>query len=869
MAPSKRRVFCALFLVSVLWASAASLATADPRDEDPDAWLFKKASLVPDDAGLANYLRGRAEAGAALSSVGELVARLGDDSFLAREEAAQKLTRLGPVALPKLRAAAKGTDVEAVRRARMCADHIQRSWSPAVDLAVVRRLTKRNPKDALDVLLRFLPYADDPALKEEIWFSLDSLVVRAGAVPPACVEFLADKLPARRAAAAYLAGRRGGAAQQRLARERLTDADEEVRLRAAQGLLGAKDAAGVPALVELIGTGSIDVAWQAEELLRWAAGDTAPDVVVGAGAAGERAKCLAAWRAWWPRQKPETLLAKRYDGTERPGLCLFIGTTFRAQDEEWVLRLIGCDGRVRWELAGLGGRVVDAHLLPGGRVLVAQWKPQDERDKAIQKVNKAYVPGVTERDLSGKIDWRFEGMEFPSLCERLPNGNTFAASSVSRTVAEVNPEGEVVWAWDLKAAPRFFDGDGPEPFYSSSFSSLRRLASGRLLCVQDKPGPRVDLIEFDAAGTPEKAIAYVRKVILIQDNVDSNHIDGIPEPLLGGGYAVAESTTRQKLVIDDHGKTVWRAPFQAWLPVRLRNSNYLLATMHYTAPRMAEVDASGKVVWETFTEYGASRASDSHPLVRLGFDVPRTAGLDLDASVARRGRGLTSPNVIVRRGNATLLAELGPRAAPAVPELIGAFSDTDEGVRITACFTLKKIGPSCLPAVLKAVGDSSAVVRAEAAWACGLFCPEESDVVLPHLTRALKDDDPKVRGRAAFALNKMGPKARPAAAVLIAALADKGGTVSYRDSKVSHWAGLALGNLGPEVPEEAVAALVDVVKATDDPELRRIAIGSLGRIGPRAKAIIPELRKALSADDKTLRRVALEAIEKIEPRKEK
>ncbi len=49
----------------------------------------------------------------------------------------------------------------------------------------------------------------------------------------------------------------------------LTDADAGVRLRVAQGFLAARDARAIDVLIGLIETGSLDEAWQAEELLRW------------------------------------------------------------------------------------------------------------------------------------------------------------------------------------------------------------------------------------------------------------------------------------------------------------------------------------------------------------------------------------------------------------------------------------------------------------------------------------------------------------------------------------------------------------------------------------------------------------------------
>src|SRR5262249_31009351 len=91
----------------------------------------------------------------------------------------------------------------------------------------------------------------------------------------------------------------GDPAQRASARKRLADADPLVRLRAAQGLLGRGRKEGVPALIDLLRGTPLEVAWQAEELLHWAAADKAPEAVLSAGSEAARNRCRDAWRAWW------------------------------------------------------------------------------------------------------------------------------------------------------------------------------------------------------------------------------------------------------------------------------------------------------------------------------------------------------------------------------------------------------------------------------------------------------------------------------------------------------------------------------------------------------------------------------------------
>src|SRR5262249_49720449 len=151
--------------------------------------------------------------------------------------------------------------------------------------AVVRVLAKRKSAETASALLRFLPYAGDDQTEEEIWYALDEMAASQSATYKTLATALADQLPAQRAVAACILGRRGSGGQKAQVRKLLVDKDPLVRLRAAQGLLAGDDASGIPALLALFESSSIEVAWQAEELLRWVCGDDEPRPTIGAGTA--------------------------------------------------------------------------------------------------------------------------------------------------------------------------------------------------------------------------------------------------------------------------------------------------------------------------------------------------------------------------------------------------------------------------------------------------------------------------------------------------------------------------------------------------------------------------------------------------------
>src|SRR5204862_144774 len=133
-----------------------------------------------------------------------------------------------------------------------------------------------------------------------------------------------DELPARRALAGCIVGRLGSREQREEVQRLLRDSETLVRLRAAQGLLAGEEMAGVSALIGVLDHRPVSLAWQAEELLHWVAGETAPKETVGAGATG--AACRAAWERWWRERGVGLDVFRAYQSNRRPGL-LFVCET--------------------------------------------------------------------------------------------------------------------------------------------------------------------------------------------------------------------------------------------------------------------------------------------------------------------------------------------------------------------------------------------------------------------------------------------------------------------------------------------------------------------------------------------------------------
>src|SRR6202043_65278 len=120
--------------------------------------------------------------------------------------------------------------------------------------------------------------------------------------------------------------------------------------RAAQGLLAGKDKRAIPSLIALLEVRSITIAWQAEELLHYVAGSTAPKELLASGKDAEQRKCRAAWEKWWNSYEKKIDLERLDQEARRPCLVLAFGreTGPSGKGRVW---LCGCSGKPRWEMS--------------------------------------------------------------------------------------------------------------------------------------------------------------------------------------------------------------------------------------------------------------------------------------------------------------------------------------------------------------------------------------------------------------------------------------------------------------------------------------------------------------------------------------
>ena len=264
--------------------------------------VLQEAGLQTDDASLLDFLRLRSNDGN-LNNITLLVRQLEDQAFAKRQEASGKLQALGLRALPALRRGLTTTGGEGQHRCRTCIQAISDNSFHQQAESVVRLLLRRKPSGTDEVLLRYLPYAEEYNA-EDVWFGLYDLARSNGKVVDRMVPALNDPFPERRSVAAWILGRLGDEKQKASAREILRDPDTRVRVRAALGLLGGKDTTAMPVLLDMLEEASTFDAGLVEGALEAVSGTYFWDDLVDAECPLARKRCREAWQAWWANNEP-------------------------------------------------------------------------------------------------------------------------------------------------------------------------------------------------------------------------------------------------------------------------------------------------------------------------------------------------------------------------------------------------------------------------------------------------------------------------------------------------------------------------------------------------------------------------------------
>ena len=220
-------------------------------------------------------------------------------------------------------------------------------------------------------------------------------------------------------------------------------------------------------------------------------------------------------------------------------------------------------------------------------------------------------------------------------------------------------------------------------------------------------------------------------------------------------------------------------------------------------------------------------------------------------------KALQHPDAKVRYRAAQTLANLGPSAKFAVPELREALKDKNGVVRLKVAEALWKIEKTpnniLMPVLLQALKDKDIGVRAAAPPVIALM-GANAKPALPALTGALKDAELDVKLSAVIALGDLGPLAKDTAGALLALAGDKDFIL------LEPFVGASLANQGPGVAPMLMKALED-----DAAESRRVAAYALGALGPAAVPATSALAKAAEHPHAATRQLAIRALGKIGP----
>src|ERR1043166_8644290 len=122
----RRILSCALTFAGLVVLVAGAVRAADAEEGKAGEEAVRPAGLDTDGAALIDFFRRRTPGEKVRQNIEALVRNLGSNRFKLRESACKELVVIGPPALGPLREAARGADLETVRRAHRCIEEIER-----------------------------------------------------------------------------------------------------------------------------------------------------------------------------------------------------------------------------------------------------------------------------------------------------------------------------------------------------------------------------------------------------------------------------------------------------------------------------------------------------------------------------------------------------------------------------------------------------------------------------------------------------------------------------------------------------------------------------------------------------------------------
>jgi HEAT repeat protein len=782
--------------------------------DDSDLEFLQRRGVGTDSTSLIHFLEQHSPIDVDPQDLEPWVYQLGSDSLEKREQASKKLAQTGLAALEALRKAKENPNKEIARRAHELVEKQENDTCWALPLAAVRVLVKQQHPETLQVLMRLLPFAIWDQLIQEIWWDIDRLVSTQGSLPAPIRSALMDRCEARRALAACFAARLGSEEEKATVRKLLEDKSPLVRLRAAQGLLAQSDKICIPTLVELLGCSSVDICWQAEELLHWLArGDCPPDTI-GGGTPQNRQWVLNAWRKWWMDKQDSLDLLELRSANVQPCLFLVMQCENKGRIHVNKMRLLGSDGRVRWSYESYDD-LVDFQLLHQNNFLITSRNG-----------------GLTILTADGRVVQTIP-VRSPAGCCQLPNGNFLI---LSNTIRQISSSGRDIYRCI------------PEKSYDSVIDAGKGyLEAVDLDSMRDEGFARI--VQLAPSSGKETTEVRIRPLFL------AGQLD--VQKQATGHYLLWHRNSDDVLETSPTGQRFGRWPVrEVSFAVKLRNGHLLVSHRGNRWNRLVEIAPKDTELWEAFTESAPIESiQPCFELIGLGFQVRRKAFSGLN-TMEYRTTALESHDPRVRCWSAVALRELGPRGLPAFDHLVRALSDDDESVRDAASQAIVAMGKEALPRIIGLLKSENE--RARWAGVGLLFCDSlRSPEIMPKVLKCLSDPSPNVRGHVIYCLGNICIGEKRAHPGLIRALDD-------RDPSLREHAIFYLGHASLDSDR----VVPHLRKAIGDPDtrVRAAAASALGDLGPGAVDATLDLIRALKKDQNEVRRCAAIALGRIEQR---
>lgn len=429
----------------------------------------------------------------------ELVFRLGDDNYQAREQAAKKL-----LTIPKLPRAifdqvSNIEDLEVRWRAEKILDQSARIQGDLF-YSVMKVITEKQIAGLTQKIVSAIPQFPNKRFDD---VTRRALLATYSQVDKAVLEKgLMDPEPRIRIAAVYvLAGQKNDGAV-KLIQPLLRDDSDLVKLFTAKTLANIGRQESLQPLVELLDSDQLAIRSQAASVLRSLTQQRFDYIAYGDD--DDRAVAVRSWSKWVSDADESTKLffplknstlytgkimvcnySKHFiyvmneEGKElwrKEGISEPFGLDVLANGNRLVAACTGkfvaeydVAGKEIWKVSSIVGNPLSVQRLSDGRTLVSTGSAgkaiEFGRDGEIKAeitvggfvadavrlpngrtlVARYRAGTVAEVDRAGKILWEIGGFKSTRGAKRLPNGNTLVTDYGNRRVVECNRTGEVVW----------------------------------------------------------------------------------------------------------------------------------------------------------------------------------------------------------------------------------------------------------------------------------------------------------------------------------------------------------------------------------------------------------------------------------------